>query len=137
MRTHTAGPQPGELVKVPWGLDEVVGQVVEIYGPPGRLSAYVEIPLDEDVTETISVPYDSLERVRNARHVLPDPDGGWAVRSAGATRASATYASQADAINRAREIVRKSGGGEVVIHGRDGRIRDSDTIGRDPGPPTK
>ncbi|MDP3984720.1 MAG: DUF2188 domain-containing protein [Acidimicrobiia bacterium] len=29
------------------------------------------------------------------------------------------------------------GGGEVTIHGRDGRIRDSDTVppGHDPNPP--
>ena len=41
------------------------------------------------------------------------------------------------AIARARDIVRNAGGGEVVIHGRDGAIRDSDTVspGNDPNPP--
>jgi hypothetical protein len=54
-----------------------------------------------------------------------------------ADRASSHHETQADAIDRAREIVDNSGGGEVVIHGRDGRIRDSDTIapGNDPNPP--
>lgn len=35
-----------------------------------------------------------------------------------------------------RHVVRE-GGGEVRIHGRDGKIRDSDTVppGRDPHPP--
>lgn len=74
---------------------------------------------------------------RNQRHVTPDPDGGWNVVKPGAGRASAHRDTQADAIARAREIVHNSGGGEVVIHNRQGRIRDSDTIapGNDPNPP--
>src|ERR1044071_7173303 len=41
---------------------------------------------------------------------------------------------QADAIDRGREIVRNLGGGELRIHDQQGRIRDSDTIspGNDP-----
>jgi hypothetical protein len=71
------------------------------------------------------------------RHVVPNPDGGWDVEAPGAQRASSHEDTQADAINRAREIVHNAGGGEVVIHGRDGKIRDSDTIppGHDPNPP--
>lgn len=132
-----AGPQPGDLVMVQWGLDEVIGEVVEIYGPPGRPSAYVKIPLDEDATETLSVPYGSLRALRNVRHVVPSVDGGWAVQSPTSKRASATSRTQDAAIRRAREIVRNRGGGEVVIHGRDGRIRDSNTVaaGHDPHPP--
>ncbi|MGC3995161.1 MAG: DUF2188 domain-containing protein [Propionicimonas sp.] len=44
---------------------------------------------------------------------------------------------QKAAQDRAREIVENAGGGEVVTHGRDGKIRDSDTIapGNDPFPP--
>jgi hypothetical protein len=74
---------------------------------------------------------------RNERHVTPGDDGGWDVEKPGANRASSHHDTQAEAINRAREIVHNSGGGEVVIHGRDGRIRDSDTIapGNDPNPP--
>lgn len=74
---------------------------------------------------------------RNERHVVPNSDGGWDVRAPGADRASAHKVTQAEAIDRAREIVAKSGGGEVVIHGRDSRIRDSDTVppGNDPNPP--
>ncbi len=74
---------------------------------------------------------------QNRRHVVPNPDGGWDVRAPGAGRASAHTGTQADAINRAREIVGNAGGGEVVIHNRQGTIRDSDTIapGSDPNPP--
>lgn len=74
---------------------------------------------------------------KNDRHVVPDPDGGWNVVAPGASRASAHCGTQADAINRGREIVHNAGGGELRIHGRDGKIRDSDTIapGNDPNPP--
>lgn len=72
-----------------------------------------------------------------SRHVVPSPKGGWDVKKPGSARAAAHEQTQSAAINRARDIVRKGGGGEVRIHGKDGRIRDSDTIapGRDPNPP--
>lgn len=71
------------------------------------------------------------------RHVVPNPEGGWDVVRPNADRASSHHDTQADAIGRAREIVGNSGGGEIVIHGRDGRVRDSDTVapGNDPHPP--
>jgi uncharacterized protein YdaT len=71
------------------------------------------------------------------RHVVRNPDDGWDVKKPGASRASTHHDTQADAIDRAREIVHNAGGGEVVIHGRDGKIRDSDTVppGNDPNPP--
>lgn len=43
-------------------------------------------------------------------------------------RASALYPTKAEAIDRAREIVRNLGGGEVVVRGRDGNIRDEFTV---------
>jgi hypothetical protein len=74
---------------------------------------------------------------RNERHVVPDPDGGWNIVKPNADRASAHTDTQAQAIDRAREIVCNSGGGEVVIHRPDGSIRNSDTVppGHDPFPP--
>lgn len=73
----------------------------------------------------------------NRRHVVPNPDGGWDVKKPGGSRASAHAGTQAEAADRAREIVHNAGGGEVVTHRPDGRIRDSDTIqpGTDPFPP--
>lgn len=72
-----------------------------------------------------------------SRHVVPNPKGGWDVRKPGASRASTHHDTQKEALNRAREIVANDGGGEVRIHGRNGQIRDSDTIppGHDPHPP--
>lgn len=71
------------------------------------------------------------------RHVVPSPKGGWDVKKPGSSRAVAHTDSQKAATDRARQIVHNAGGGEVRIHGKDGRIRDSDTIapGHDPNPP--
>jgi hypothetical protein len=73
----------------------------------------------------------------NSRDVVPNPDGGWDVVKPDGRRASSHHNTQADAIDRGREIVHNAGGGELRIHGRDGKIRDSDTIppGNDPNPP--
>ena len=74
---------------------------------------------------------------RKARHVTPRPDGGWNVKKPGASRASAQAPTQKEAMDRAREILRNNGGGELVIHNKKGKIRDSDTVppGNDPYPP--
>jgi hypothetical protein len=73
----------------------------------------------------------------NRRHVVPGDDGKWQVKAPDAKRASSTHDTQKEAIARAKEIVGNAGGGEVPIHGRDGKIRDSDTVkpGNDPFPP--
>lgn len=71
------------------------------------------------------------------RHVVPNKNGGWDVKAPGASRASAHADTQKAATDRAREIVHNAGGGEVRIPGRNGQIRDSDTVapGNDPNPP--
>ncbi|HRH20172.1 MAG TPA: DUF2188 domain-containing protein [Brevundimonas sp.] len=72
----------------------------------------------------------------NNRHIVPHPDG-WAVKKPHADRASGVFPTQKDALDRARQIIERKGGGEAVIHRPDGRIRDSDTVapGNDPFPP--
>jgi hypothetical protein len=72
----------------------------------------------------------------NDRFVVKHPDG-WAVKKAGAERASGVYTTQADAERAAKETVANLGGGEVRIQGRDGQWRDSDTVspGNDDFPP--
>lgn len=74
---------------------------------------------------------------RNERHIVPNPAGGWDVIKPHAVRPSDHFDRQGAAVDRAREIVRNTGGGEVVIHRPDGSIRDSDTVwpGKDPNPP--
>lgn len=73
----------------------------------------------------------------NRRIVQQRPEGGWEVKAPKAERASSTHSTQGDAIDRARQILQNSGGGELTIKDREGRIRDSDTVfpGNDPNPP--
>jgi hypothetical protein len=61
----------------------------------------------------------------------------WAPLREGADKVSGLYSSQLKAEKAAKKHASNSGGGEVRIHGRDGRIRDSDTIApkKDPFPP--
>jgi hypothetical protein len=64
----------------------------------------------------------------NQRIVQPRPDGRWEVVKPHHERASAVTNTQHEAIDAARPIVRNAGGGELRIKGRDGRLRDADTI---------
>ncbi len=72
----------------------------------------------------------------NDRYVVKHSKG-WAVKKAGAERASGFYDTQREAEQRAKEIVSNLGGGEVRIQGKDSKWRDSDTVppGSDPNPP--
>jgi hypothetical protein len=61
----------------------------------------------------------------------------WEVKKEGAERISGKAPTQKDAEKLAKGFAGNSGGGEVRIHGLDGKIRDSDTVppGNDPHPP--
>lgn len=78
------------------------------------------------IRDSDSVP--SATSPINARHVVPDPEGGWDVKMPDAERASGHFDTQEDAINRAREILQNDGGGELRIHGENGQIREANTI---------
>ncbi|MCC7351844.1 MAG: DUF2188 domain-containing protein [Phycisphaerales bacterium] len=67
------------------------------------------------------------------QHVVPR-DGGWAVRGAGNARVTSQHRTQSAAETAARRIARGESS-EVVIHRRDGTIRDKDSYGNDPHPP--
>ncbi|CAN5371667.1 hypothetical protein BH09ACT12_BH09ACT12_27400 [soil metagenome] len=64
------------------------------------------------------------------RHVVPNPEGGWDVRAPDAKRSSDHVDTQTQAIMRAREIVANAGGGEVVIHAKDGRVKQATSVER-------
>lgn len=64
----------------------------------------------------------------NDRYVQHRQDGKWELVKEDHRRASAVGDTQAQMIDRGRQAVRNAGGGELVIKGRDGRIRDRDTI---------
>jgi len=66
-------------------------------------------------------------------HVVPREDG-WAVRREGAQRDSSHHDRKSEAMDAARDTARRERV-EVVEHGKDGRIQDSDSYGSDPNPP--
>ena len=71
-------------------------------------------------------------------HVSKDKETGeWRVTREGAERVSDLAATQREAEQIAKDLAANSGGGEVRIHGLDGKIRDSDTVApaSDPNPP--
>ena len=70
---------------------------------------------------------------KRSQHVVPTK-GGWAVKRAGSPKATKVFATQQEAIERGREIA-KNQQSELLIHGRDGRIREKNSYGRDPFPP--
>ncbi len=71
------------------------------------------------------------------RTVSQRPDGSWENKRNDADKASSLHQTQKEAIQKAREMLKKQGGGELTTKGRDGKIRSKDTIppGNDPLPP--
>lgn len=67
------------------------------------------------------------------QHVVPNGDI-WQVKTEGSTRATKNFGTQKEAIDYARDIARNQKS-ELVIHGRNGQIRDKDSYGNDPYPP--
>ena len=67
------------------------------------------------------------------QHVVP-AEAGWAVRAAGSPRATKVFDTQGEAIRAAREIARNQRS-ELLIHGKDGRIREKNSYGPDRHPP--
>ena len=64
----------------------------------------------------------------NDRWVVEYPEGGWAVERENRERVSDVLRTQEEAIRRGHEIVQNVGGGELLVKGRDGKIRDKVTV---------
>lgn len=67
------------------------------------------------------------------QHVVPAGDG-WGVRGAGNSRLTSQHSTQEQARQAAVSIA-KNQQSDVVIHNRQGQIRDKDSYGNDPCPP--
>jgi ketosteroid isomerase-like protein len=65
-------------------------------------------------------------------HVVPG-EAGWDVKVEGNNR-GAHFRTQNEAIEAGRKLARGNRS-EHIVHGRDGRIRQRDSYGRDPFPP--
>jgi len=67
------------------------------------------------------------------QHVVRKGDA-WGIRGEGNTRLTSLHPTQKEAIEVGRGIAINQES-ELVIHGRDGKIRDKDSFGNDPCPP--
>lgn len=67
------------------------------------------------------------------QHVVKHPDG-WAVKGAGNNKATKVAETQQEAIDIAKNIA-KNQHSEMLIHGRNGRIRERNSYGDDSFPP--
>lgn len=70
----------------------------------------------------------------NSQHVTKHSDGGWQVKRSNSSKATKRTSTQAEAIKIARSIA-SNNNQELVIHCRNGRIRQKDSHGKDPFPP--
>ena len=71
------------------------------------------------------------------RMVYRRTNGTWVNKKNDANKASSTHATQQDAVDAAKEMLKNQGGGELIIKGVNGQIRSKDTVppGNDPFPP--
>jgi hypothetical protein len=68
------------------------------------------------------------------QHVTPHPEGGWQVKGAGNSKATKKTETQYEAINIAQKIS-KNQNSELLIHGKNGQIREKNSYGNDTFPP--
>ena len=79
------------------------------------------------------ITIESMQMPKKNQHVVSHQNG-WAVKSEGASKASSVHSTQKEAIDRGREVA-KNQKSELLVHGRNGRIRARDSHGNDPFPP--
>ena len=72
-------------------------------------------------------PARTASRRATRRTVTPKTGGGWTV---GGGRRSKEYRTKAEAEQAARSELVASGGGELVVKGKDGKVRDQTTVGK-------
>lgn len=68
------------------------------------------------------------------QHITPRPDGKWQVKGAGNEKPTRVTDTQREAIDIGRDIAINQES-ELLIHGKDGRIRERSSFGNDPYPP--
>jgi uncharacterized protein DUF2188 len=80
------------------------------------------------------VYYSPKVMIKKSQHVVPNPKGGWSVKSQGSSRATKSFDTQTDAVDWARSKSKKDKLA-LIVHGRDGTIRSSASYGEDSYPP--
>ena len=71
--------------------------------------------------------------MKKNQHVVPNKNG-WGVRGEGNEKLTSLFQTQKEAIQVAKEIAINQRS-ELVIHGRDSKIREKNSYGNDPFPP--
>lgn len=72
-------------------------------------------------------------KMRKNQHIVPS-DGKWAVKGEGNSKATSVFDTQKQAIDAGKEIAINQES-ELLIHGRNGQIRERNSYGNDPFPP--
>jgi len=72
---------------------------------------------------------------KDGQHVVPADGGGWGVRREGSERLTSRHETQREAIEAGRSIARNQKT-ELYVHGTNGRIRERNSYGNDPHPPS-
>jgi hypothetical protein len=68
------------------------------------------------------------EQYRGSVRIVSPVESGWVIQRPHAEKVGRLFDSESEALNAARHYLSQEGGGQLIIHGRDGRIRDLDTI---------
>ncbi len=69
---------------------------------------------------------------RKVYHVATSEKGGWTVKAETNTRPSSTHTTKSEAVTAAKVLAKKSGLGQIIVHGRNGRIQYEHSYGKDP-----
>jgi hypothetical protein len=74
---------------------------------------------------------------KNDRTVFRNEDGKWVNKKDANARATSLHDTQKEAVQEAKEQIKKDGGGEITVIGVKGVIVSKDTVppGHDPNPP--
>ena len=64
-------------------------------------------------------------------HVVRDEKAGWQVRVEGTARPRSAHKTQSEATKAGRDVARRNKS-ELLVHGKDGKIRERSTFGHDP-----
>lgn len=72
---------------------------------------------------------------RKTYHVTPAEGCNWKVKGEGSSRASGIHDNKAEALEQAKDLAKSRDFGQVIVHGRDGKIQTEYTYGADPYPP--
>lgn len=83
-------------------------------------------------TQTGKIALARIRHVIRALHVVPK-SGGWAVTAIGAGQPTQQFARKEDAVQFGESVAKRKRT-SLIIHGRDGKIKDIDAY-RDPFPP--